>query len=338
MNRITIAVVCRFLNLSLPLMGLCLFCSCNGAGALRGSTPSPDDPAAGLLPMPETGARRATLHAEEVRKTPDLVAFWDFQEPGGEDRVSKGPVPYRLREQAGAVERIAPRGGAPFGPHAALLKERQWLRVPRTEMGDLDIHGPDARVTVIAWLVRHMKSDDNCEAVAGVWDEPLNKRQYCLFISIPRNKHHPLQPLFDRVSGHVSDVGGPTPGFPKCRDVARSRTAVPHDEWPCIGFTYDGKEVRAYYNGRFELFEGNNPYAFPNGIYDGGREGVAFRVGVSDEVRPSRNWFAGVLGGLAVFKRALGDEEMLRLAVATEELRRSTSDPTDGRKNGVDRN
>ena len=33
-----------------------------------------------------------------------LICFWDFQEPPGAARVSRGPYPYRLAEMAGPIQ------------------------------------------------------------------------------------------------------------------------------------------------------------------------------------------------------------------------------------------
>jgi hypothetical protein len=246
----------------------------------------------------------------------NLVAFWTFQEEEGNPRLSVGTKKqYPLREQAGNVARVSPKDGAPFGLYAAHLKEGQWFLLPRDELGSLNICGKDAQVTVIAWIKRHRTQRNRCEAVAGVWDEPRNKRQYCLFLNLKVNKNHPDKRIKDKIAGHISDVGAPTPGFRWCYDVAQSKSSVPYDEWICVGFTYDGEEIRAYYNGDFEAHDGYNPFHFPNGIYDGGPDGSGFKVGVSDDLHGEEcNWFAGIIGGVAVFSRALNAEEIKHLA------------------------
>lgn len=260
-----------------------------------------------------------------VTEVPGLLAFWTFQEEGGEPRRSiAGVGDFPLVEQAGIIERIRPDDGAPFGPFAARLREGQWLLLPREQIGPLNIHGKTAQVTVAAWLKRGRKTltPTRCEGIAGVWDEPRGKRQYFLFIDIHVNKNHPDKKIRDKVSGHVSDNGGATPGFPFCYDVAQSKSSVPRDEWVCIGFTYDGEEVRAYYNGVCEEHAGYNPYRFPNGIYDGGADGAGFKVGNTNELygKEKGNWFDGVIGGVAVFDRALSAEEMRKLAEPTRTL------------------
>ncbi|MNL87858.1 hypothetical protein D3C87_2172410 [compost metagenome] len=56
-----------------------------------------------------------------------------------------------------------------------------------------------------------------------------------------------------------------------------------------------------------------NPYAYPEGLYAGGAAGADFTVGAVYRSGAMGNFFAGHLGGLAVFNRALGDEELARL-------------------------
>ena len=261
-----------------------------------------------------------------VTNMPGLVAFWTFQEEAGQPRRSVATKhSFPLEEQAGKVARIVPEDGAPFGKYAAQIHEGQWLLLPREKLGPLNIHGKDAQLSVIAWVKREKKTitQERCEAIAGVWDEPRNNRQYCLFLNIRVNKNHPKERIQDKVSGHVSDVGGPTPGFRWCYDVAQSKTSVPDNEWVCVGFTYDGNEIRAYYNGICEEHEGYNPYKFSKGIYDGGEKGSGFKVGVTDELHGKKcNWFAGTIGGIAVFNRALASSEMKTLALPTSNLTR----------------
>jgi hypothetical protein len=287
-----------------------------------------------ILTVTTTMALSPGLRAEKkpedpiafVTNTIGLVAFWTFQEEAGQPRLSvatKHSLP--LEEQAGKVARIVPEDGAPFGRYAAQIREGQWLLLPREKIGPLNFHGKDTQFSVIAWVKRDKKTmtPERCEAIAGIWDEPRNLRQYCLFLNIRVNKNHPKERIQDKVSAHVSVGGGATPGFKWAYDVAQSKTSVPHNEWVCAAFTYDGKEVRAYYNGVCEEHEGYNPYKFPDGIYDGGEKGSGFKVGVTDELHGKKcNWFAGTVGGIALFDRALTAAEMKTLALPTSNLTR----------------
>ena len=146
-----------------------------------------------------------------VLDTSNLVAFWDFQDRTGSDRVDKSPNRFRLREVGGPVGRIRPEQGAPFGKFAADLKFPQRFELPRAEMSALNIHGKTAQVSVVAWIRRrkvweHGKPTHANEAIAGVWREQDHKRQYCLFLNIKTNMKMMPKQTDEKVSGHVSGV------------------------------------------------------------------------------------------------------------------------------------
>jgi hypothetical protein len=259
----------------------------------------------------------AALHPTNV---PNLVAFWDFQEPAGQDRVDVSASRFHLLESNGPVARVQ-LAGAPFGPYAAQFNGAQHLRIPRAQVGDLDIHGSNSQVTVVAWLQRQSTS---LNAIAGIWDEYRAQRQYCLFLGITFNTQITGN-VSHRVSGHVSQRGGPTPGYSYCYEVSLGDTVVPQNQWMCVALSYDGRFIRSFYNGRFDganpspnpPYNMGNPYHLPLGIHDGGNSGGDFTVGGvprSGTGNNFGNYFNGVLGGVAVFNRALNEEEMLRLA------------------------
>ncbi|WP_127584930.1 LamG domain-containing protein [Paenibacillus koleovorans] len=246
--------------------------------------------------------------AQAVLDRPGLISFWDFQEGAGEERVAQGPHPYRLREMAGLVER-AEEGV--FGPYAADITFGKWLCIPRAACPALDLHGPDAQVTVAAWVRRGESAYQGCEAIAGLWDESRSMRQYCLFLNLR------IWNSAEQVCGHVSSVGGPTPGHLWCMDAAIGQTPVSRDAWHFVAFTYDGKEARAYLDGRLDERETYNPYRYEGGLFDGGEAGADFTVGAVDRSGEPGNFYTGLLGGLAVFGRALSAEELRDLAAAT---------------------
>lgn len=224
-------------------------------------------------------------------------------------RWSRGPVALPLREMSGRVASVAPEGGAPFGKLAAKFNGRQWLRCPRAQSGGLNIGGPKAQVTVVAWIQRARKPEVQCEFIAGMWNETRARRQYGLFLDLR------IGGSGDQVSGHVSALGGPSPGQVWCRSAAIGWSMVdyyPH--WHCVGFTYDGKEARAYYNGRFEPREVWNPFMHEGGLFEAGEDGSDFTVGAVDRLGEMGNWFCGLLGGLAVYNRALSEKQMATLA------------------------
>lgn len=243
------------------------------------------------------------MKSGDVVATPGLISFWDFQEQAGKPRVSAGRHAYALEEMAGPVRRV---DEGVFGPHSALLGAGQWFRAARADCPALNLHGPHAQVTVVAWLKREQKAliPGQCEAVAGMWNETHARRQYCLFLNLR------IFDSADQVCGHVSGVGGPTPGQRWCMDASIGATPVPLGEWCCAGFTYDGRVAKSYFNGRLDARDGRNPYVYELGLFDGGRDGADFTVGAVDRAGEMGNWYQGAIGGLAVFSRALREDEM----------------------------
>ncbi|MBC8102706.1 MAG: LamG domain-containing protein [Cytophagales bacterium] len=254
---------------------------------------------------------------------PGLVSFWDFQEAAGQDRVARAGKPYRLREVSGPVERVE---DGVFGPYAArFTRESEGsLAVPRAECPDLDRHGPDAQVSIVAWIKREPTPPDEqwrCQAVAGMWNEH-GLRQYCLFLNLR------IHESAEQVGSHISRVGGATPGFKYCMDAAIGASPVPFGVWQCVAITYDGTDARAYLNGRLDERGDRNPYRYEGGIFDGGPGGADFTVGAV--ARPQwvdeqfvahgsvvSNRFLGLLGGLAVYDRALSDTELAAVFLAS---------------------
>lgn len=243
-----------------------------------------------------TKARSAALTARE-----GLISFWDFQEADGEEYAAKGPYPYRLRAMNGAVGRA---DDGLFGRFAARLSDGGWLSVPRRDCPALNIHGPEAKLTVAAWLRRAEIKSSGCEFVAGIWNETNRKRQYGLFLNLR------IWDSAEQVCGHVSAAGGPTPGYKYCMTSSIGATPVSKGEWHFVAFTYDGAESRAYLDGRLDRRETWNPYAYPDGLFDGGEDGADFTVGAVDRSGEIGNFYNGLLGGLAVFNRALSGDEI----------------------------
>ncbi len=121
----------------------------------------------------------------------------------------------------------------------------------------------------------------------------------------------------EQVGGHISSVGGSTPGFDHSRSRANGATAVPYEKWQTLGMTYDGEWIKAWINGEFDELENVNPFHYPNGIFDGGEKGSSFTVGSVPRGRKPQgpgNFFMGTIGGIAVFDRALSADEMEKLA------------------------
>jgi hypothetical protein len=282
-----------------------------------------------------------------VESMPGLVAFWTFGERAGEPRLSAGtPEEHPLREVNGPIARVE---GGPFSGFSADLDGRRYFRIPYAETGDLNIGGPDARVSMFA--VVRIENLNQSRTIAGMWSEgrgandDTGTRQYALLMNMP-TYGGPRQ-----LTPHVSAEGGVTrradgSAFPWCADYAATRREVPEGRWCTLAFTYDSKFIRAYIDGVFEeramdpkadrrddpYFtkegpdggpRGMNPYYHGRGIfrYDpalhaatrpGG--GSDFTVGARYAVGSMlREATIGRFGGLAVFDRALTDDEVRRL-------------------------
>jgi hypothetical protein len=246
------------------------------------------------------------LCSQAVHTCTGLISFWDFREEAGSERVSVGPYAYRLKEMNGPIARS---GEGMFGPHAADLFFGQWFRISRDECPALNLFGPHAQVTVAAWIKRGVSDYKGCEAIAGFWDETRRKRQYCMFLNIR------IWDSAEQVCGHISSVGGPTPGYLYCMDAAIGKTPVSHGVWHFVAFTYDGVEARVYLDGQLDERDRYNPYIYEGGLFDGGADGADFTVGAVDRSGEMGNFFTGLLGGLAIFNRALTGDEIRRMTI-----------------------
>ena len=272
-----------------------------------------------FLWMPAVPAQEsAAVHpaARAVLAVPQLVSFWDFQEPAGQPRVARGAHPAALVDGGDPVGRS---DDGLFGPHSAHFKSGQWLRLPRKELGPLNIHGREAQVTLIAWVRRETKTF--WQSIAGVWDETHKKRQYMLFLNA-RGRTDAVkmqrEACQDLIHGHISSVGGPTPGHQVCISYASSHTPVGFDRWHMLAISYDGQFIRAYLDGRLDASERFNPFPYDEGIFDGGPDGAEFTVGANHVAGiENNNRFGGKIAGLAVFDRKLTDEELASLAAQT---------------------
>ncbi|MBP8257306.1 MAG: hypothetical protein KAX37_08265 [Opitutaceae bacterium] len=287
-----------------------------------------------------------------VERTPGLVAFWTFGEEAGHLRQSQATVQkHALREVGGPIPRVA---GGPFSGFSADLDGKTYFVIPYAETGDLNISGPKAQVSMFA-VVRIVDLKQS-RAIAGMWSEGKGRgddsgtRQYALLMNMP------FYGGPDKLTPHISSEGGVTrrtdgSPLPWNGDYAVSGHVVPTDEWCTLGFTYDGVYVRAYVNGILDRLKldpakhnrndryfthegpgggdrGMNPYYHGRGIYafDAKRDASTKPGGGSDFTVGARYAVKNILGGatigrfggLAVFNRALSDEEMLRLHVAAD--------------------
>jgi hypothetical protein len=255
-----------------------------------------------------------------IKTTNGMVALWKFDERPGQARTATGKGSFPLKEGNGKIERISE---GPVSGYSIKLDGLNFLSLANNKTGELNIHGVENEVTVIAWV---KWTGQQTGFVGGMWNEYLDggKRQYGLFISLPYYNGK------DQVCGHISKTGKPTPPFPYSIDYSASKQLVQDNEWSCVAFTYDGQNIKSYLNGAFDSrepelidhtkgFEGydegltqrKNPYYFPDGM---GNNGSDFTVGAVLLKRGMGNFFKGQIGGLAVFNRALTDDEILKFA------------------------
>lgn len=265
-----------------------------------------------------SGACMPSNTYKQLLKTPNLVAVWDFKEKEGERRIARGKANFPLQEQNGLIYRI---DDGPLSGYSALFENGKYLSLPNAETGALNIHGQGREVTVLAWV----KWKGDIGFVGGMWNEYSSggKRQYGLFVNLPHYNGK------DQVCGHISFTGKPTPPFPYSIDYSASARPLKKDQWHFIAFTYDGTHIRSYLDGDFkkreeelidhtEGFEGypdglvqsKNPYFFPDGM---GNNGSDFTVGAVLLKSGMGNFLKGQIGGLAVFDRALSEEEIAAL-------------------------
>ena len=259
------------------------------------------------------------LLLKKIESTGGLVALWKFTEKPGKKRMASGLGKFPLNESGGRIPRISE---GPLSGYSIALDGSSWLSLPNSQTGPLNISGEKGEVTVIAWI---KWTGEQTGFVGGMWNEYQDggKRQYGLFISLPHYNGK------DQVCGHISRTGKPTPPFPYSIDYSASAQKVPAGEWCCVAFTYDGRFIRSYLNGIFEprdpelinntagfegypdgLWQSKNPYFFADGMGDNGSD---FTVGAVLLRSRMGNFFKGLIGGLAVFNRALPEDEIKTL-------------------------
>lgn len=254
--------------------------------------------------------------AETIEKNDGFVAAWDFSES---HKFASVCGKYALENNGGV--KIVPDG--PVSGYSAEFNGGNFLTLPYAKTGALNVKTNE--VTVVAWV---KWSGEGIGFVGGMWNEYQDggKRQYGLFVSLPYYNGG------DNVCGHISRSGKATPPFPYSIDYSASAQKVPYNKWVCVAFTYDGKYIRSYMDGKCiarpqELIEhtkgfagypeglvqSKNPYYFPDGIGDNGSD---FTIGAVLLKRGMGNFFKGRIGGLAVYKKALSDMQLAELSAA----------------------
>ncbi len=255
---------------------------------------------------------------QQLQSYNGLVAFWDFS-GYKEGLTSKGQVQIQLQNGTKDTLRFVDEG--PISGSSILLDGTDYLYIPYEKTGKLNIKTNE--VTVIAWV---KWTGEQIGFVGGMWNEYQDggKRQYGLFVSLPHYNGK------NQVCGHISKTGKPTPPFPYSIDYSASKQEVAPNEWTCIAFTYDGEYIRSYHEGIFEerepelinntkgfegypdgLIQSKNPYYYPDGM---GVNGSDFTVGAVFVNNKMANFFKGQIGGLAVYDRALSNDEIKEIS------------------------
>lgn len=268
---------------------------------------------------------------------PGLISFWDFQEPAGQSRVARGPNSYALEEMNGPIARVE---DGVFGPYSADLEWGQWFRARREAVPALDLHGND-HLTMVAWIKR--ESDRVWQYIAGMWNEGDERfrgrpggtgpgapaRQYAIFVNGAWQTDYTTYDRIraqNQVHGYVSPFGGATPDRPFAFDYATGATPLQEDRWYMIAYTFDGEALRVYVDGRLDENGNYNPFLYDGEIFDPGENGTDFTVALRDHPRwptypegvpEHEEGFDGRIGGLAVYDRALTDQEIAALYAGT---------------------
>jgi hypothetical protein len=256
------------------------------------------------------------LLIKKIKSLDGLVSLWTFNEKPGKERTALGRGKLSLKESNGKIPRV---NEGPLSGYSILLDGTNYLSIPHSQTGTLNIYGDTSEITVVAWI---KWTGEQTGFVGGMWNEYQNggKRQYGLFVSLPHYNGK------DQVCGHISKTGKPTPPFPYSIDYSASKQKVPKNEWCTIAFTFDGSYIKSYLNGVFEdrdaelisntagfegypngLIQKKNPYYYPYGI---GNNVSDFTVGAVLLKSGMGNFFKGHIGGLAVFNRALSEKEI----------------------------
>jgi hypothetical protein len=252
------------------------------------------------------------------------LSFWRFQEATGAPRLGDGfgatSSSALLEGNASApMERVAGGvfgafsvrfdGGGGFNNSRRLAASRAAAPALTVALG-----GPNATVTVVAWVRALAQGWGASALVAGVWNEHAAARQYALFTKLPACDSAPV--YAGGVAGHASNVGGPTPGDRFCETRACDPRPLPRQDWQCLAMAYDGAAIYAFLNGTLLKNGNDNPFAYPGGLFSpeaAGRVGAEFAVGanlINTTVGGLPHWsnlFEGDVGGLAVFAEGLAD-------------------------------
>eukprot|EP01043_Picozoa_sp_COSAG02_P066511 COSAG02_NODE_10377_length_1955_cov_1.519935_1_plen_344_part_00 len=220
----------------------------------------------------------------------------------------------------------------------------------------LNIHGDDATLTVVAW-VKPSPALDNASHydfghLVGIWAEPISVRTYVMFVPASSRGRDAVGQV-PHLDAEISRTGATMQ--PLCRwsiSYALGASPINHSSWHMLAMTFDGNAIRAFVNGSLDVRPPDLPHRTPNftqcterwqnpapistwtnrspGTWGPGgapasKNKTDFAVGGQrgapclDGVKCSgmgHPW-SGIIGGLAVYDRALECAELRALAQQT---------------------
>lgn len=268
-----------------------------------------------------------TVDVNTVIGIPDCQAFWTFQE---EQDVAPVDLIHGYTLNKGSAK--WPRstlGGGVFGHRALLFTGEEFLIVQDEAAPAIDIAGPDAEVSVVAWYRDYMGSVV-CGSIAQMWPEQW-QRQYALFRTV--NAAGSARYFAGHICSFTNNGGvshndyynnndpNPLYNYEWARD---NRVGWNIDFQMRVGImTYDGMNLRVFRDGTYVWndygrYGPRNPYISGDG---GGISDVnsEFTIGARVTQTPGvyTEFLTGQVAGVAIFNRALTLREASLLAGIT---------------------
>jgi len=305
---------------------------------------------ASLLVFVRIAATQGTLQVPQD----GLVSFWDFQEQNGPFISKLGRGRYALEGQSWnkssrvwradnvGISRVhdAPPGN-PFGPRAASINDSQLLIIPNTIASAplLDIRGDSKTLSMVAWMKADPQNENHHDCfghLAGIWSEAVSFRQYVLFGSKCRAGDKYLN------DAEVSRTGTSHSPCQWSISYAIGAAHLDYSSWHMVAMTFDGKFIRSYVNGTLDRRPPHRIYSLSDPCNETWQNPASVTTWsnrshwgpAADPVAPDNHtdfavggqkggpengsplghqWY-GLIGGLAVYDRALSDDELSAMA------------------------
>jgi hypothetical protein len=221
----------------------------------------------------------------------------------------------------------------------------------------LNIHGDNATLTIVAWAKPSAALDNTSHYdfahLVGIWSEVISVRTYVMFVPASSRGRDPVVGQVPHLDAEISRTGGTMQ--PSCRwstSYALGATPINHSSWHMLAMTFDGSAIRALVNGSLDVRPPDKPHRSPSfpqcserwqnpapistwtnrsagtwgpGGAPGSKSKTDFTVGGQRgtpcpdgvECGGMGHPWSGLIGGLAVYDRALDGAELLALAKQT---------------------